>query len=77
MKLLKKYTQSGCQFECMLEHSRDHCQCTPWNFPFEDVVSSKAEIQNFSRPTICDNARTTCFLNEMQNARYQDCNWVT
>ncbi len=33
MTVLGRYTQSGCQFECMLEKSRAACRCTPWNYP--------------------------------------------
>lgn len=54
MRLLKFYSQSGCQYECTIEASSKDCGCTAWNFPQDPLQ-------------VCDNERINCFFNEIKN----------
>ena len=53
--IFQDYTQTGCQFECMLRKARDFCSCTMWNMPFPDDVNGNVN------ETICDTYGNTCF----------------
>ena len=32
-KIFRDYHQDGCTFECLVEHSFEYINCTPWNYP--------------------------------------------
>lgn len=34
MTFFKRYSQEGCQFECLLKSATQSCLCTPWDYPF-------------------------------------------
>ncbi len=74
LTIFKNYSQSACQFECLVKHARSICQCTPWDFPFEDGIGI----------SICNLYGYYCFEESLKNTTYlnkechclSDCNIV-
>ncbi len=72
--LLQHYSQAGCFYECMVQHARHICHCTPWDFPFSKNDPIK----------ICNGYGYFCFGEIMKNISYMskecdclpDCNVV-
>lgn len=61
MKLLKFYSQSGCQYECSIQLSSLDCGCTAWNFPQDPLQ-------------VCERERIACFMDQMRNVtKIQTC----
>lgn len=58
MTIFKYYTQSACQFECLLKRSRKICRCTPWSYPFDPSLE---EVR------ICDLYGHYCFDEYMRD----------
>ena len=54
--MFKEYTQTYCEFECMLKYSAEMCRCVPWNFPPLDGIR-----------TTCDAFSNYCFNVHMKN----------
>ena len=52
LKLMKYYSQKGCEFECMLNEARRICQCDSWNYP---------SLSNHSNFRFCDLFGNYCF----------------
>ena len=59
LSMITFYTQEGCQFECMLNHSRNLCGCTPWNYPQIGPVDE-----------ICDRFGAECFHERMNDIEH-------
>ena len=62
VSIFKTYTQSTCQFECMLQFSRKSCHCTPWDYPFHPQEQVK----------LCDSLGYYCFDNFMKNKTHME-----
>ena len=59
-KILTKYPQIGCFYECMLQFAYGRCDCLPWNFPRFDI--------NTDKPTnLCDMQGHNCFKRNFYN----------
>ena len=57
MKLFTFYSQELCKYECLLEHARAKCGCTPWNYPFNSETSVN----------VCSSTESHCFSIEMKD----------
>ncbi len=33
LNIFSRYSQKGCEFECVLAQALEECQCIPWNYP--------------------------------------------
>ena len=53
LKIFKRYSKSGCEFESRLKKSEEVCRCVPWDFPYHSS----------SRYPICDIYGNYCFKN--------------
>jgi hypothetical protein len=63
MRLLSRFSKSGCEFECALEKSSDTCSCMPW---------SVARRDNNSKT--CDMFGNLCFKNAFNSPQtYEGC----
>ena len=51
MTIFKYYTQSVCEYECLLKRAREKCHCTPYSYPFQPDEDIK----------ICDTFAFHCF----------------
>jgi len=61
MKIFKSYSQTSCEYECLIRISSSICGCIAWNFPQDPLQ-------------VCDQERIGCFTNEMKNfSKAQDC----
>lgn len=56
--VLQRYTQSGCQFDCLLQRAFSLCRCIPYNYPRSDG--------NADAP-LCDPFGAFCFKAAMAN----------
>ena len=58
-KFLKRYTRTGCKFECAAKHALELCKCLPWFYP-----------NNFTTFPMCDMYGAGCFEKTLSNATY-------
>jgi hypothetical protein len=63
--LFTEYSQSTCEFECLLKKARKACRCTPWNMPF---LSTEDQV-------VCDVFGSYCFNTILGHEHLlKDCN---
>ena len=66
LKLLKTYTQNGCEFECAYEIAKQACFCIPWNYP--------RSLEDNDIP-YCDMFGNFCFYMYLEKqSSYKACN---
>ena len=65
LRILEKYSKSGCIFECRLGIALDFCGCSPWDYPrLNETVR------------ICDNMGSVCFEKVMEEVdTEEDCSF--
>jgi hypothetical protein len=62
--MFTKYSQSACEFECLVKKARKTCRCTPWNMPF---LSTEDQV-------VCDVFGSYCFNTILGNEHLlKDC----
>jgi hypothetical protein len=65
MDMFTEYSQSACEFECLLKKARKACRCTPWNMPF---LSTEDQV-------VCDVFGSYCFNTILGHEHLlKDCN---
>ena len=73
MEIFNFYSQSACNFECLLRDTRKICQCTPWNMPtpiddqpicdiygnicFDNIMQQQIRLANCTCPIDCNTVR--------------------
>ena len=63
LEIFENYSQTACEFECMIKKAETACRCYPWYVP---------AIPKSTRHTICDVYGNFCFK-EMMKKVYRDC----
>ena len=63
MTFFAQYSQSGCTFECMAMHSKDICQCVPW-----DMIRNN----DSNNLPICNGMGSHCFYENMNDNAFKD-----
>jgi hypothetical protein len=66
--MFTKYSQSACEFECLVMKARKACRCTPWNMPF---LSTEDQV-------VCDVFGSYCFNTILGHEHLlKDCDCLT
>ncbi|TRY73274.1 hypothetical protein TCAL_01937 [Tigriopus californicus] len=76
MTFFKRYSQDGCQFECLLKAATSICLCTPWDYPFlvpelRDTCSFYGALCfNEILKNVTENAKCSC-LADCSDVQYR------